>query len=229
MRFAQEMLEARIPPGGSVLDVGCGAGQLAGELMRRGYAAWGVDVSEAMVRHAAQQYQQDRFRAGDIEQIPFPNNTFDAVMCLGVLEYLDEDKPALREIWRVLKPGGRAVITTPSITCPFYHMDVAYRKARVVVRPFTRLIRYRFRGKPMPPPRQLPAVVHRRYYRPRWLKLMRALNLELEDWVCHSWGWYSLEWLFDQGALCRASDRFARSRWLSWLASDQLACVRAVK
>jgi hypothetical protein len=72
-------------------------------------------------------------------------------------------------------------------------------------------------------------VVHRRYYRPRWVKLMRSLGLELEDWVCHSWGWYTLEWIMPQGALCRASDRFARNSLLSLLASDQVACVRAIK
>jgi SAM-dependent methyltransferase len=153
---------------------------------------------------------------------------FDAVTCLGVMEYLNRDEPALREMWRVLKPGGWAVITTPSITCPFYHMDAAYEKVRFTVRPLVRFLRYRLPGRPLPAP-ELPRVTHRRYYRPRWLNLMRSMHLEVEDWVCHSWGWYTLERFFDQGALCRASDRFARNPWISWLASDQLACVRAVK
>jgi ubiquinone/menaquinone biosynthesis C-methylase UbiE len=229
MRFALEMLEAGVPPGSKVLDVGCGAGQVVGELNRRGYEAWGVDISDAMVAYAHEHYQANRFRTADIEQLPFADNTFDGILCLGVLEYLSRDEAALREMWRVLKPGGRAVITTPSATCPFYHMDQFYQKVRVLVRPLARFVRYRLLTRPIPTARDLPIVVHRRYHRLRWVKLMRSFGLELDDWACHSWGWYSLEWILPQGRLCRASDRFARNRWLNWLASDQVARVRAVK
>jgi hypothetical protein len=58
---------------------------------------------------------------------------------------------------------------------------------------------------------------------------MRSHGLELEDWVCHSWGWYGLERFFPQGEFCRASDRFARDGTVNWISSDQLSCVRAVK
>src|SRR5258708_6321827 len=228
-RFALEMLEARVPPGSNVLDVGCGTGHLAGELMQRGYTAWGADLSDAMVEYAREHYSRDRFRVGDIEQIPFPDNTFDAVMCLGVMEYLEKDEPALREMWRVLKPGGRAVITTPNIVCPFFHMDMAFRKVRVLARPLVRFLRYRLREKPLPPGGRLPVVIHRRYYGPHWVKLLRTLQLETEDWACHSWGWYTLEKFFNQGAFCRSSDRFARNPLVSWTASNQLVCVRPLK
>ncbi len=228
-RFALEMVEARIPPRSKILDVGCGTGHLAAELTQRGYEVWGVDLSQEMVRYAREHYDPDRFRVGDIERIPFPDNTFDALMCLGVMEYLSSDEPALREMRRVLKPGGRAVITTPSSVCPFYYMDRAFVKVRFLARPVVRFIRYRLRGKPLPPSSALPPVTHRRYSRDRWLKLMGSTGLEAEDWACHSWGWYSLERFFNQGAFCRASDRFARNPLLNWLASNQLACVRAIK
>jgi ubiquinone/menaquinone biosynthesis C-methylase UbiE len=227
-RFALEMLEAKVSPGANILDIGCGTGHLAGELMQRGYTAWGVDLSEGMVEYARQHYNPDRFRVGDIERIPFPDNTFDAVMCLGVMEYLEKDELALREMWRVLKPGGRAVITTPNILCPFFHMDMAFQKVRVVARPLVRLLR-RMRGKPSSLGGGLPVVIHRRYYRPHWVNLLRSVHLETEDWVCHSWGCYSLERFIDQGAFCRFSDRFARNSLLNWFASNQLACVRAIK
>jgi ubiquinone/menaquinone biosynthesis C-methylase UbiE len=228
-RFALDMLETRISPGSNVLDIGCGTGHLAGELMQRGYAACGVDLSEAMVAYAREHYDPDRFRVGDIEQIPFPDNTFDAVMCLGVMEYLEKDEHALREMWRVLKPGGHAVITTPSLVCPFFHMDMAVQKMRVAARPLVGLFRHHVRGKSSPSNGALPQVIHRRYFRSRWQKLLRSMQLDTEDWACHSWGWYSLERFFDQGALCRASDRFARNSLLNWLASNQLVCVRAIK
>jgi ubiquinone/menaquinone biosynthesis C-methylase UbiE len=228
-RFALEMFAARVPPGSKVLDIGCGTGHLAGELMQRGYEAWGVDFSEGMVQYAREHYRSDRFQVGDIERIQFPDNTFDAVMCLGVVEYLSDDLPALREMWRVLKPGGWAVITTPSSACPFYYTDRAIEKTTRLVRPLVRLVRSRPTENPQTPSGTLPTVSHRRYNHSNWVKLMRSVGLETEDWVCHSWGWYSLERFFDQGAFCRASDRFARNPWLNWLASNQLACVRAIK
>jgi ubiquinone/menaquinone biosynthesis C-methylase UbiE len=229
MRFTLEMLGAAVQPGSKVLDVGCGAGQLVAELNRRGYEAWGVDISEAMVNHAREQYESDRFRVADIEQLPFSDNSFDGIVCLGVLEYLNQDDAALREMWRVLKPGGRAIITTPSSICPFYYMDRLYQKIRFLVRPVARGIRYGLLKRPRPASRALPAVVHRRYSQRSWVEVLQTHGLELEDWVCHTWGWYSLEWILRQGPLCRASDRFARNPWMNWLASDQIACVRARK
>jgi len=228
-RFAMEMLETRLPPGAKILDVGCGTGHLAAELARRGYDAWGVDMSEAMVRYAGEHYSPDRFQLGDIERIPFPDNTFDGITCLGVMEYLSSDESALREMRRVLKPGGRAVITTPSSICPFYYMDRTAGKLRLMVRPLVRFIRHQRHDKPMASSDVEPVVAHRRYYRGSWLKLLKSMGFEAEDWACHSWGWYSLERFFNQGAFCRASDRFARNSSLNWLASNQLVCVRAIK
>ncbi len=227
-RFAIEMIEARLKPGSKILDVGCGTGHLAAALTKRGYQAWGTDLAEAMIQFARENYDPDRFQVGDIERIPFPDNTFDGIVCLGVMEYLHSDEKALREMWRVLKPSGYAVITTPSSICPFFYVDRGLIYARFMLRPLVRSARRLLGGKPSPAD-TLPKVTHRRYYKSNWAKLMRSQGLELEDWVCHSWGLYGLERFFPQGAFCRASDRFARNGALNWLGSDQLSCVRAVK
>jgi ubiquinone/menaquinone biosynthesis C-methylase UbiE len=221
------MIESLLGEGGEILDVGCGTGHLAGELMRRGYAACGIDLSDAMVEYSRKNYGADQFRVGDIENIPYPAHTFDGIMCLGVMEYLDQDEAALREIWRVLKPGGHAVITTPNAICPFYYMDMAYRRIRFGFRPLLRFVRYTAVGQPIPQRTGLPAVVHRRYHKANWWNMLRSAGLEPVDWVCHSWGWYSLDRFIDQGAFCRVSDRFARDPTVNWIASDQLVCVRA--
>src|SRR5258708_15892790 len=155
-RFALEMVEARVPPGSNVLDVGCGTGHLAGELMQRGYTAWGADLSDAMVEYAREHYSRDRFRVGDIEQIPFPDNTFDAVMCLGVMEYLEKDEPALREMWRGLKPGGRAGVTTPHNVCPLFYIGIAFRKGGGLARPPVAFPPYPFPGETLPPRGRVP-------------------------------------------------------------------------
>jgi ubiquinone/menaquinone biosynthesis C-methylase UbiE len=227
-RFAIEMIEAKLPKGSKILDVGCGTGHLAAELARRGYETWGTDLSEGMIQYAREHYNPDRFQAADIEKIPFPDNTFDGIVCLGVMEYLGSDEPALREMHRVLKPGGHAVITTPSSICPFFYMDRGLVRARFIARPVVGAVRRLFGGE-LRPAQPYPKVQHRRYRRGPWVELMRSHGLELEDWVCHSWGWYGLERFFPQGAFCRASDRFARDGTINWISSDQLSCVRAVK
>ena len=117
-RFAIQLIEARLPKGSKILDVGCGTGHLAAELARRGYDTWGTDLSAGMVEYARTNYNQDRYQVGDIEKIPFPDNFFDGIVCLGVVEYLANDDAALSEMHRVLRPGGFAVITTPSSVCP---------------------------------------------------------------------------------------------------------------
>lgn len=224
-RFALELLETSVPRGARVLDIGCGTGDLTRELTRRGYHASGIDISQAMVSYARGQYGRDRFGVGDVEQMPFPDNSFEAVMCVGVLAYLETDAKALREIHRVLQPGGRAVISMPNLVSPFFLMDTVIDWLKGILRPLKRLMR----GKPQGRKGGLPRVSPRRYYRPAWTRLLRSLGLEPEEYVGHGWGWYSLEPYVRQGWICRASDRFARVRALNWLASSQLVRVRAVK
>ena len=227
-RFAIQMIEARLPKGAKILDVGCGTGHLAAELARRGYQTCGTDLSEGMIQYARTHYNPDSFQVADIEKIPYPDNTFDGILCLGVVEYLATDGPALTEIQRVLKPGGFAVITTPSSICPFFYMDRALIRARFAVRPAIGVLRRMFGGEQREA-QPYPKVQHRRYRKGSWDKLLRSHGLQLDDWVCHAWGCYGIQRFWAQGGFCRASDRFARNSAINWLASDQLVCVKAVK
>lgn len=248
-RIALEMVEVVGPRTATILDVGCGTGEMAATLMRRGYGVWGVDIAEAMIRHARGRCGSDRFRVGDIEHLPFRNDSFDAVVCLGVVEYLDIDEQALREMWRVLKPGGRAVVSTPNAICPFYPVARMFAGLMEAARPLRHFVQYRLPGRRVPVHQAPREVRHRRYYRRKWLRLLRSVGLEPEEWVCHGWGWYStsyrvplapllsrqagrfrqvLERLFGP-AICRALGRLARHRALNWLLAEQLVRVRAVK
>jgi ubiquinone/menaquinone biosynthesis C-methylase UbiE len=106
--------------GGKVLDIGCGPAVMTDDLLRRGCTVCGIDVSEKMIDLALAKMenhdlrQNACFSVGDIENLEFPDGHFDAVICMGVLEYLLDDRPAISEMSRVLKPGGIAIITTPS-------------------------------------------------------------------------------------------------------------------
>jgi SAM-dependent methyltransferase len=97
-----------------VLDAGCGAGAHAAALVERGALVTAVDASLAMVALASGRLgdRAKALRADLGEPLPFEDGSFDAVLCSLVLHYLRDWEPALRELHRVLVPGGRLVIST---------------------------------------------------------------------------------------------------------------------
>lgn len=99
-------------PGGRVLDVGCGVGQVVGRLMQAGYEAYGVDVSEPSIAKARQ--YTDRCQTYDGTRLPFPDNHFDSAGALNVLEHVDEAESFIREIVRVVRPQGKVLISSPN-------------------------------------------------------------------------------------------------------------------
>lgn len=90
-----------------LLDLATGPGYVAGTAAQRGARATGVDFSAAMLAGARQRYPGVEFREGDVEALPFPDDSFDAaVMNFGLL-HLGQPEQALREACRVLCAGGR--------------------------------------------------------------------------------------------------------------------------
>ncbi len=104
-----------VTPATRCLDVGCGTGNsYAPELSRRGGTYVGVDVSQEAVA-SAQASGLNAQTISDAAQLPFPDDSFDLVVCVEVLEHLFAPHEAVSEIRRVLRPGGRLVASTPNV------------------------------------------------------------------------------------------------------------------
>ena len=104
---------ARVAPGQSVLDVACGTGVLARAAIERvgpKGAVVGLDLNEGMLSVARRVEPRVDWRQGAAEKLPFPDGTFDAVVSQFGLMFFADRPRALREMQRVLKPGGRLAV-----------------------------------------------------------------------------------------------------------------------
>lgn len=106
------LLEPR--SGLTLLDMGCGTGNYAVELAVRGLSVTGVDVSPAMLERAREKARARglavSWQRADARQLPFADESFDAVLSVTALEFIPDPASALGEAYRVLKPGGRLVL-----------------------------------------------------------------------------------------------------------------------
>jgi SAM-dependent methyltransferase len=106
---------------GRWLDLGCADGGYAAELLRQGAAeVVGVDMEEDRVAQAAaRNLQHASFQVAGGEDLPFPDGHFDGVFMNEVFEHVTDEKETLREVTRVLAPGGRLVLISPNRWFPF--------------------------------------------------------------------------------------------------------------
>lgn len=114
-----EVINALIPDGiKTVLDIGCGVGDLMLLFSGKAEQVVGLDISETNVRMTSRNLANDGIAngsalIGSAEQLPFPNDYFDAVVMADVIEHVRGVALALRECGRVLRPGGLFICTTP--------------------------------------------------------------------------------------------------------------------
>ena len=97
-----------------VLEIGCGLGTDGAQFAKAGANYTGVDLTQAAVDLAKQRFElfqlPGTFRISDAERLDFPDNSFDLVYSHGVLHHTPDTAGAIREVHRVLRPGGRAVV-----------------------------------------------------------------------------------------------------------------------
>jgi len=109
-RIALRLADAERP--GRALDLGAGQGAISHALRLRGHDVMAADINGSQFKAAGVP-----FAKLDLNRpLPLPDGDFDLVMAVEVLEHLESPRAFLREIYRLLRPGGLAVVTTPNIT-----------------------------------------------------------------------------------------------------------------
>jgi SAM-dependent methyltransferase len=125
-----------------VLDVGTSAGTSLRMLRELGFSdVTGLDFSEEAIRFCAEK-GLGTVRLGDVTDMPFPAEAFSLVLATDIIEHVDDDLQALREIARVLRPGHNALITVPAFPALWGLQDtVSQHKRRYRMQPLLARIR----------------------------------------------------------------------------------------
>lgn len=128
----QQLSRLALPADARLLDVGCGTGGAALTLARHGRAI-ALDRSPGSFRLALDRPYRHRVVASAGAPLPFADNHFDVVCALDILEHLDDDRAAARELFRVCKPGGTVIAFVPAFPLLWgYNDDYSHHKRRYV-------------------------------------------------------------------------------------------------
>lgn len=171
---------ARVAEGGQgqrILDAGCGNGWLA-SLYGAGHMVVGIDLADANLRRIrglgmhAVKYNLDG-------PLPFADGVFDTVVCSEILEHIFNPDLLLREILRVLRPGGRVILTVPNLHCFRNRRDLLLGK-------FTPFIEFRVHDDPADELAHV-GVQHIRHYTiPGMRSILEEIGFERLDWLGQS-------------------------------------------
>lgn len=113
--FSVNHIIKNIAKGASILDLGCGAGPVISHLQPYDYNIIGIDYSYDMLQHAHKELDnKDRkipLIQAECEKIPMIGESFECIVCLGVISYAESIDKVLQELYRLLKPGGRVIVS----------------------------------------------------------------------------------------------------------------------
>jgi ubiquinone/menaquinone biosynthesis C-methylase UbiE len=114
--------------GKRVVDCGCGAGEYVAALQSKGASAWGIEFSQAKVA-SSKSNVPGRLSVGDLQQIALRSDTVDIALLNEVLEHVPDEARALREVHRILRPGGMLLVFSPNRRYPFETHGARFRQS----------------------------------------------------------------------------------------------------
>lgn len=109
-----DLIRRQVTPGGRILDVGLGTGYNAALLQKLGFCVDGVEPAVEVQMMISSLPQSIRVFSSEFPCAEVPDSSYDAVLLLDVLEHLPDERAALADVYRVLKPGGCVIITVPA-------------------------------------------------------------------------------------------------------------------
>ncbi|MFW9878001.1 MAG: class I SAM-dependent methyltransferase [Candidatus Thorarchaeota archaeon] len=112
-RNKMEFVSGYLPDKGELLDIGCGGGLYFFMYDDKGLNYVGVDPDKNFV--------SEKIMLGNAEKLPFEDSSFNCVVCADVMEHVDDPVLSIKEINRVLKKGGKLILTTPNEKFPFVY------------------------------------------------------------------------------------------------------------
>lgn len=116
----------------NILDIGCGSGAISLYLANKGINnILGIDISKKSIKMCTLSAEKIKLKNTRFEVMDFPNRvpriTFDIVLCLEVIEHLKNDILALDKIYKLLKPGGTLILSTPSSNAPLFKLGMTQK------------------------------------------------------------------------------------------------------
>jgi len=126
------LIEAVNPKEGeAILDLGCGTGRITAQIFEFNKTVVGVDLSDQMLEVARKKLPEASFIQADILSLPFADNSFDKVVSSLVFQFLPDIEKPLKEVSRVLNPGGTLFITDFIKDAPLDWSNVKYQKEKI--------------------------------------------------------------------------------------------------
>lgn len=113
--FFRKLINRTLPKGSDILDTGCGVGDML-MLLKEDHRVVGIDRSEDAINYCLEKGLAGNVIFGDVNNLPFNNESFDGVLSLDVLyhRWVPDDLQALKEIYRILRPKGKVFVQLPA-------------------------------------------------------------------------------------------------------------------
>ena len=136
-RFIYEVREnlafnlIEVKKGEKILDIGFGSGIILKMLVKKECDTYGIDISSEAVEYIKKTNKKAKVKVCDAEKPDFPDNSFDKVICSEVIEHLEKPENLLKEVYRILKPKGTFIISTPNYLSHYGILEWLYDKTKM--------------------------------------------------------------------------------------------------